>query len=61
MAFMILPRFQPATRTGLKYFSKPPSANNADEIAASVVHPAQTKVSRVRLLRRRSVHAQPLS
>jgi hypothetical protein len=42
-------------------FSKPPSANNADEIAASVVHPAQTKVSRVRLLRRRSVHAQPLS
>jgi hypothetical protein len=61
MAFMIPAKSQPATRTGLTYFSKPPSANNADEIAASVVHPVQTKVGRVRLLRRRSVHAQTLS
>jgi hypothetical protein len=29
--------------TGLKYFSKAPSANIADEISASVVHPAETK------------------
>jgi hypothetical protein len=29
--------------TGLKCFSNAPSANNAEEISASVVHPAKAK------------------